>query len=297
MTAPLLPAGSRVTHVDVPAGRLRVLEAGDVDAATVPLVLLHGGGSDNAAVSWARLLGPLGTERRVVAPDLPGFGGSIEVPPVGGPGALADVVREVLDGLDIRRAVVGGVSMGGDVALNVALRHPDRVVGLVPIAPGGLVDRVGGPVAHTAAWIGTRLPDPLLLPMARFANRFAESTMRSIAQDPSRLPPESVAEYGRDARHPLSGVAYGRYNQATVGRRRMLNDLSDVVAGITAPALFVHGADDRMVPPDGSQRAVSRMPDARLVLMPDTGHWAQLEAHDRFLAEVVPFLRDVDAAQ
>jgi pimeloyl-ACP methyl ester carboxylesterase len=295
-TTPLRPPGSRELHVDLVAGRLRVLAAGEPHqgGGSTPLLLLHGGGTDSAAISWYRLLAPLGRDRLVVAPDLPGFGGSIEVPPVGGPDALADTAVAVLDALGIARAVVGGVSMGGDVALHLALRHPERVAGLVLIAPGGLVDRVGGPVAHTAAWLATRLPDGILLPLARFANRFARSTMRSIAKDPTTLPAESVDEFVREARHPLGGVAYGRYNQATVTRHGMSNDVSDLVDGIAAPTLFVHGEDDRMVPIAGSRRAAVRMPRARLVAVADCGHWAQLEAHDLALAEITSFLDEVE---
>lgn len=297
MTAPLAPPGSRTTYVDVPAGRLRVLEAGDAGSPGLPLVLIHGGGTDNAGISWYRLLEPLGRERHVVAPDLPGFGGSIGVAPVGGPRALAETVADVLDALGIPRAIVGGVSMGGDVALTLALARPDRVAGLLLVAPGGLAARVGGPATHVAAWLGTRLPDWLLLPTARLANRFVGTALRAIVKDPATLPPEVVAEFTREARDPRGGIAYGRYNQATVGRHGMLNDLSDQVGDIRVPTLFFHGADDPLVSPEDSARAVDRMPDARLVLVPDCGHWAQLEAHDRFLAEVVPFLREVDTRQ
>lgn len=287
----MIPAGTTERRID----GLRVLTAGDPASARLPLVLVHGGGSDNAAISWFRALEPLGRDRFVVAPDLPGFGGSMDAPPVGGPAELAATVVGVIDALGLDRVIVGGVSMGGDVALHVALAHPDRVAGLVLVAPGGLAARVGGRVAHKAAWLAARSPDWVLLPAARFANRFVGAALRAIVRDPATLPPEVVAEFAREARHPRGGIAYGRYNQATIGRHGLLNDLSDRVAAITAPALFFHGADDPLVSPDGSRRAAARMPDARLVLVADCGHWAQLEAHDRFVAEMTRFLGDVDA--
>lgn len=292
---PLVPPGARATVVEVAAGRLRALVAGTAGSPRLPLLLLHGGGTDAAAISWYRLFEPLGRDRLVVAPDLPGFGGSIDVPPVGGPVALADTAVSVLDALGLPRAVVAGVSMGGDVALTLALRHPDRVAGLALIAPGGLVDRVGGGLTHAATWAATRLPDGILVPLARLANRFARSTVRSIAHDPSTLPPEAVDEFVREARHPLGGIAYGRYNQATVTRRGMSNDLSDLVADIPVPTLFFHGELDRLVPLTGSRRAAERMPRARLVAMPGVGHWAQLEAHGAFLNELQRLLDEVDA--
>jgi len=201
----------------------------------------------------------------------------------------------VLDALSLPRAIVGGVSMGGDVALTLALAHPDRVAGLVLIAPGGLAARVGGRATHTAAWLAARSPDWLLLPAARLANRFVGTALRAIVKDPATLPPEVVAEFVRESRHPRGGIAYGRYNQATIGRRGLLNDLSDRVGEIAAPTLFVHGDDDPLVPPEGSRRAAERMPDARLVAVADCGHWAQLEAHDLVLSEITRFLGELDA--
>ena len=85
-------------------------------------------------------------------------------------------------------------------------------------------------------------------------------------------------------------MGYARYNQASLGPRSMRNNLLPVVHRITAPTLFFHGEDDPVVDPEGSLRASRRMPAARLVLVPECGHWAQLEARDRFLTEVRRFL-------
>ncbi|WP_368820060.1 alpha/beta fold hydrolase [Kocuria arenosa] len=74
----------------------------------------------------------------------------------------------------------------------------------------------------------------------------------------------------------------------------MLNDLTDRVQEIGVPALFFHGADDPVVDPEGSRRAAELIPRARPVLVPDCGHWAQLERHDEFLAGVHPFLTETD---
>lgn len=295
MSDRLIPPGAQEQWLDTRSGRLRLLTGGDETDRT-PVLLIHGGGSDNAAISWFRVFAPLSEHRRVWALDLPGFGGSIDADPVGGPQELAAVAADVLARLGAGPVVVIGVSMGGDVALNLALHHPERVAGLVLIAPGGLVPLAVSPRTHFWAWLAAQTPDWLLLPAARLANRFVGSVLKSLVKDPSVLPPEVVAEFAREARHPRGGIAYGRYNQATIGRHGMLNDLSDAVTGITASTLFFHGADDPAVDPDGSRRAAARMPHARLVLVPDCGHWAQLEAHDRFLSEVGPFLASIDGA-
>lgn len=286
----LLPPGAERRWVETPAGRLGVLHAGTSVAGRPPVVLVHGGGTDAAAISWYRLLEPLSRDADVWAPDLPGFGASMDVDPVGGPVALADVVVSVIDGCDLDRVVIVGISMGGDVALNVALRHPERVAGLVLIAPGGLVPLLVNRWAQGAAWVASRLPDAMLLPLGRLANRFVKQALKGMVKDLSRLPVEVFDEFIRLARNERGALGYTRYNQATLGRRGMTNDLSGEVLGVAAPTLFLHGAEDPVVPLAGSRRAADAMPNARLVVVPDCRHWVQLEDHDRVLTELRSFL-------
>ena len=281
---PVPPAAAETT-----VAGLRALRAGS-PTGKVPLVLLHGGGPDNSAISWYRAMEPLSADRMVWAFDLPGFGGSIGIPPVGGPVELAKVVLGAMDGAGLARAVVGGVSMGGDVALNVALMAPARVAGLILIGTGGLIPLLKDARTQRWAWRAAQLPDWLLVPMSWIANRFIGQALRAVVHDPAALPAEVVDEFIAEARRPRGGLAYGRYNQATLGRDRMLNDLTPRLREVSAPALLFHGAEDPLVDPLGSQRAAEAMPNARLVLVPACGHWAHLEAHERFITETRDFL-------
>jgi pimeloyl-ACP methyl ester carboxylesterase len=77
----------------------------------------------------------------------------------------------------------------------------------------------------------------------------------------------------------------------------MLNNLLPVVGRITVPTLFIHGANDPVVSPETSRQAADRMPAARRVVVPNSGHWAQLEAPDRFLTELNHFLATVEERQ
>lgn len=263
----------------------------------MPVLLVHGGGYDAAAISWFRLVEALAPTRPVIAADLPGFGGSRGIAPIGDADALADLLRELLVALAVPRVVVVGVSMGGDVALRLALRHPEAVAALVAIAPGGLVDRVGGSALHALVWAGTRLPDAVLHPLTRVAGRFAGATVRGFVRDPDSLPPEVVAEFAAEGRAPGSGLAYGAYNRWAIARRGMPHHLRDRVAGIQAPTLLVHGTADPMVPIEGSRLAAARIRNATLVELPGVGHWAQLEAHDAFVAALAPILAAADASR
>lgn len=279
----LVPPGAAETFVPAAGGTFRVLR-GDHEGNGTPILVIHGGGSDNAAISWYRLIGALSADHPVIAPDLPGFGYTEGVDLTGTSAGMADQLAALLDELAIERVVVCGVSMGGEVAIQFALRHPERTAALVPVAAGGLIEQWRSPVAHRLAWLATLLPDPILVPMTAFANRFVKTMITRMVKDPASLPQVVVEEFAREARRPRAGYAYGLYNRRSITRQRMINNLLPDVHRITVPTLFFHGTDDPLVPPEGSIEAARLMPDAEIDLVPDCGHWAQLEQHERFLA-------------
>lgn len=287
------PPGATVTWLAQGAGRIRVLRGGpgaDGGSGRLPVLLIHGGGYDNAAISWSTVFGPLARDRTVIAPDLPGFGETDGVRVTGDPDELADLVIDVARSIGVDRLVVIGLSMGGDIALRVALRHPEAVAGLVAVAPGGLTERLGNAPTQLLAWLVAQLPDPVLFGLSRVAGRFTDGYLRRMVHDPTAVDATVRAAFAREARRPGSGVGYGRYNQATLGPRRMRNNLLPEVHRITAPTLLLHGRQDPLVDPTGSRAAAARMPNARLVLVPDCGHWLPIEKPAVFLSEVTALL-------
>lgn len=294
MTGYLVPPGATETYVRAAGARWRVLTGTWTDEPPTALLLLHGGGYDAAGISWYRALGALGADRRVVAPDLPGFGGSRDVPVLGDVAATADQVAGLLDAMGLRRVVVCGVSMGGDLALELALRHPGLVTGLVCVAPGGLISRWGSAVSHNLAWLATRGGPATMELISRASRPWVRRSLEGLVQDMSALPQEAVEEFVAEAYRERGGVAYGLYNKASIGWRRMRNDKTARVDRIEVPALFLHGDKDPAVPLSGSEKAAAAMPRAKLVLFGGCGHWVQLERSADFEAEVRAFLVECD---
>src|SRR5262245_43739306 len=123
--------------VTVAGAPVRVYRAGSGPT----LVLLHGGGLDDAQLSWAPIWPALTAHAQLVAPDLPGYGAS----PLGHTEpTLAGYqmwLLAFLDTLGIEQAILVGLSLGGGIALRTALDAPTRVAGLVGLAPCGVSPR------------------------------------------------------------------------------------------------------------------------------------------------------------
>lgn len=288
----LIPVGAQERVIEFDSGSVRILVGGEKNKS-IPILLIHGGGTDNASISWYKLFKPLSEKHKVLAIDLPGFGLTNNIEPLGSPSKTAEFVVQVMKKLSIEYVHICGVSMGGDIALNIALLRPSFLKSLILIAPGGLVPIVKNRFIHTFAWIGCQTPDFLLVPLAKMANKFVKSILKQIVYDIKTLPQEVIDEFYLEAQKPLAGIAYGRYNQATIGFREMKNNLLESVYKIDTPSLFFHGTRDTMVDINGSILAVERMPQACLVTLDYCGHWVQLEKPDIFFDKMICFLDEI----
>lgn len=125
--------------VNLGDGAIRYDRSGESDSA---VVLLHGGGLDNARLSWRHLLPALADVHRVYAPDWPKHGGSWPWRSIADQAGLERCLGHLLDRWELRSAALVGVSMGASAALGFTLAHPERVDRLVLLDPGGLQETV-----------------------------------------------------------------------------------------------------------------------------------------------------------
>ena len=257
-----------------------------------PVLLLHGGGTDSAHLSWALTIPALvQAGLRVFAPDWPGFGQS-DYPDA--PYSLdyyVGLLPRLMDALGIERASLVGISMGGGVALGCALRYPQRVARLVLVDSYGLQTRVPYP------WLSAltvRLPWINEITWAWMARSRAMTAwaLRAIFADPSHATPELVDEAWAEVRRPGAGRAWRAFQRNEAGWSRVRTSYLDELGQVSAPVLLVHGARDTLVPLQWAQEAQRRLPNARLEVLPDCGHWAQREQPDVFNRLVAAFLTE-----
>jgi 2-hydroxymuconate-semialdehyde hydrolase len=258
-----------------------VVDAGD-ESAQPSVLLLHGSGPGvTCLANWRTVLPPLSTTRRVIAYDQLGFGRSA----TGerrqyGRTAWTAHAWSVLDALDVGRVDIVGNSMGGAVALSMAVERPDRVRRLTLVGSMGV--SMALPAGLDQVWGYT----PSLANMERI--------IRLFAYDQSLATGDLVR-----MRHEASLDPAVRSSWEAMfppPRQRWVDDLAladEELATVVAPVLLVHGRDDRVVPlRDSSLLLLDRLPDARLHVFGHCGHWTMIERTTEFVRLLDTFFFD-----
>ncbi|OLT23034.1 hypothetical protein BJF78_32535 [Pseudonocardia sp. CNS-139] len=281
---------SRPTDLRLTGGPLRVYEAGPRDAPAV--VLLHGAMLDTAPFTWRHLFPALAPDHRVVAPDLPRHGGSRPWTGTLDQPVMEAVLGEMLDRLDIERAALAGLSMGGGIALGYALAHPERVTRLVAINPGGL-DTVRP--LQLLTWLNLQA-DPLLRWSARVTalpGVLRGTTVRTLAgRAATRDLPDllRLAEAEARARVAHGERALDDWQIAAYGPWRMRLDFTPRLPALAVPSLWVHGRHDTLVRGEAVRRAAALAPGGRYAEVADAGHLAPLDQPEATNSLVRDFL-------
>ncbi len=268
--------------------RVGYVDEGPRDAA-MPVVLLHGGGFDHAELTWRLTVRDLRHRFRLVVPDLPGYG---ESQGFGGPHDLPRLGRWLvafMDRIGLDRADVAGVSMGGGMALWLALEHPDRVRRVVPVGAYGLMARVPmHPLAVAAARAGGLR---LAYAIAGRSRLVARIGLAAAYHDPSQVTARTVDELMAVARDQAGRRSFDGFLAAEMTPGGLRSDLRSRLPGIAAPVLLVHGTADRIVPIRHARAAARAIQGARLLELP-TGHWPMRERPATFNPALAAFLAD-----
>jgi 3-oxoadipate enol-lactonase len=241
------------------------------------LVLIQGMGFDRSG--WEPVLRKLRRHFRLVLVDNRGSGlsdlpaGSFSVADMAG-----DIVA-VLDGADIRRAHVAGVSLGGMVAQELAIDYPERLDGLVLVAT-----TPGWPFAYPMPVVSVRLiaatgsMTPEIALRRHTENALSARTVQDCPQIVGRLVELQRSRTADPRAWPAQAAAGARY----AGRLRQTR--------IRARTLIVHGDADTVVDPGNGKLLADRIPGARLVIFPELGHLLFWQDPDGFTDAVTSFL-------
>jgi 3-oxoadipate enol-lactonase len=241
------------------------------------LVLIHGHPFDRRM--WEPQLASLSGELRVVAPDLPGYGESAPRGTTTTMRELADAVVELLDVLEVERAVVAGLSMGGLVAMELALGHPGRVAGLI------LAATTAAPVTPEEA--RTRRATADQLESEGMLDHALDMASRLFGPQGRRDPDVVEPILRMMIRAQPAGAA------AALRGRAERPDYSHLLREVTVPSLVIAGEEDAFAPEEVFRQLVGALPDPEVVRLPGVGHLPNLEAPAAFDDAVRAFVARV----
>jgi pimeloyl-ACP methyl ester carboxylesterase len=284
------PAHSQ--FIEVAGARLHIQELGPRDAAGPPIVMIHGASSNLEAMR--RPLGDLlANNHRVILIDRPGRGWSTRDDLQNSlPATQAKMIDEALDRLGVPRAIVVVHSMAGALGARMALDYPQRVAGLVMLAP--VVYPWPGGVGEynkivTTSVIGPLLAYTITLPLGWF---LTEPGARAVF-----LPQTMPAGYVNDTATPL--LLRPREFLANAWDLVTLKDAvaeqAPRYAAITAPVVLIAGDADRTVSTEiHSRRFAAIVPGAKLIVLQNVGHMVQNAAPDLVVREIEAMIAAID---
>jgi pimeloyl-ACP methyl ester carboxylesterase len=227
---------------------------------------------------WKPQLEALSGDRRVVAPDLPGFGGS------DAPDSMyrytmagfADLVAGLLDRLGLDRVVLGGLSMGGYVSFAFLRQYPERLAGLI------LADTRAAADTSQVFERRTDQQDQV----ARIGTAaLIEVLLAGLLCDETRAHRLDLVER---VRRLMANPAAGYIGALEAMKHRP--DAGGLLAGISVPTLVLVGADDALSPVEVARDMHERIPGSDLAVLAGAGHLSNLEAAEDFNAAVAAFV-------
>ncbi len=289
--------GAKRRLLSLPWGDVSYLEwspSGADDAAT--LLLLHGAGLDSAELSWGEVALALAKAGyRVIAPDHPGYGQSPPANWAATQERLVTYVGEVVDALGLERYAIGGLSLGGGMALGHVLERPRSVTGAILLGSYGFMDHqfVGwfAKPAHILTGIMLRSGLLRIVMKAYGRNRLLMKTsVRTLVRNPEQRTAELLDSIMDAAQRDDAFAAFEQWQRDQFLWNRLKTNYTDRLDSIPCRVLIVHGDHDSGVPVVFAERAAKRIPDAQLAVILNAGHWVQRDRPDLVLPSMIDFL-------
>ena len=255
--------GPEPEFADIGNGRrIRYMPAGPDDGGADPVVFIHGFGGDY--LSWMFNQAEAAQDRAAYAIDLAGHGGSTKDPGAGDVPALAADVVAFMDAAGIEAAYLVGHSLGGAIALQIAATVPDRVKGLVLIAPAGL-----GPEINMEFIEGF---------LTQKRARKLRGVLEMLVADPALITAEMTEQVLRLKRLDGAEEALRTIAGACFEGGKQSGSVRGVLDGLSVPVAVVWGHDDRILPvahADGLPGSVA------VTVLDETGHVPHMERSAR----------------
>ncbi|GAB2850543.1 alpha/beta hydrolase [Actinocorallia aurea] len=241
------------------------------------VLFLHGSGPGATGLSnWERVIADLGDRFWCLAPDQIGFGDSshpLDAPRGMGPfnELRADALLALVDALGLTKVHLVGNSMGGQLALIMALARPSLIGRILLMGSGGAPDM---PVSPGLTHLREFYADPSAASLEGLLTEFVYD-LEPLRDTVDRVVKERMAYVTREDVRRSHEASFD-----PAGARRFFTP--EELATVTHDVLCVHGRDDRIIPVDASRYFADHLPNADLCVLAECGHWTQIEHPEKF---------------
>lgn len=245
------------------------------------MVFLHGSGSGACGHSNFKGNYPelVKAGYRVILPDLIGYGYSDKPADVEYPlDFFVECVKQTLDVIGVHKYTLVGNSLGGAIAIKFALNYPQNVEKLVLMAPGGVENQADYFHMPGMALMKEVFMSPEPVTPARMKDFF----IKAFVVNPACVDDELVNE-----RHALMQT-----QNPQVVKTMKVPDMTARLGEIQCPCLGFWGMNEKMMPETGILKLAKGIPNLRMILVPQCGHWVMIEHHDLFNRMTLDFLRN-----
>ncbi len=242
-----------------------------------PLILVHGLGDDHRA--WRRTLPDLMLRHRVLMYDLRGHGQTSLGEPDGTLRQLGMDLVALMDAVGLDRASIAGFSLGGTIAMRVAIDHPERILGLVLVATSSRVGRA------SADWFRQRVD------MVERGDPALRATLDADTADVYAQSPTELGE-GLLIRRQSTADPRGYANACAAMAALNASPLDPELQRISAPTLIVASELDGHCPPKAGEIICAGIKGSRLEIIPGAGHPIPVEKPNELAHSIVSFLND-----
>ena len=275
-------AGENSSFLEINGANIHYRDEGSGE----PLVLIHGWAS--SLHTWDDWTEILKEDFRVIRLDLPGFGltGPVDTADYSAE-YFAEIVKGLLDELNIGKSHIAGNSMGGRVTASFASNYPERTDKIILLNAAGYITES----SDTLGFINTKI----ISFMARYITpRYIVRTMiKDVYADADKLTEETVIRYQKMLlREGNRSVIFRVLESSDTG---LMNESEkEKLNNIKSPALIMWGDEDRWIPPEHAYLFENDIPDSRVIMYEDAGHVPMEEIPVRSALDAAGFLSEKD---
>jgi pimeloyl-ACP methyl ester carboxylesterase len=241
-----------------------------------PVVLLHA--FPLSRKMWQPQIDSLvGANCRVILPDFPGFGETPLTSNISTMEALANGIAELLDSLKIDKAIIGGLSMGGYVTLNLFRLYPEKFSAMILADTTSFADTDEKREGRFKLIEATELKGMKAIIEEMLPNLTSDYTKSNNSQLIKQLEEAFLQTNPKGAIAALRGMA-------------QRSDHTQILKSIQIPTLLIFGEADKVTNLEAAKNLKSNISDAKLVVLEKIGHYSNLEDFERFTQAVVDFV-------